>query len=240
MNWYSLTKQSMPLPRVKNYPEKPSSGDPIDDMYFSQFEDTKNMMDSLLPEETIDPLGELDFLGAGAWGMAYTPKNDASKVVKYTSQRSEYENVKNMLSEQEERGGFSPYFAGIYSVDQVNDRIYRAVFEKVINLSRDEVLAVNHLLDYSSSMLYERTDPEKLLQTILGEEVFDYGYEEWRTPTSEEASDIKRLYPKYYKLINGLKSTGIIHDDLHGDNIGLRENGDLVVLDYGGMRDELV
>jgi hypothetical protein len=41
MNWYSLTKKSMPLPRAKGYPTAPASDSRVDQYYFEDFEETK-------------------------------------------------------------------------------------------------------------------------------------------------------------------------------------------------------
>lgn len=51
-----------------------------------------------------------------------------------------------------------------------------------------------------------------------------------------EDPDIRSFIEKFQKLQNCLESNGYIHRDLHEENIGWSNSGELIVLDLGGMK----
>jgi hypothetical protein len=129
MNWYQMVKAA-PLPRAE-YPETKKDYHSLHNLV--DMRETRDSLDRLMPEGYEDPMGELDFLGAGKFGMVYVPKSDPTKVVKFTKNSNDYEVAKTMLEWQQVNKGFHPNVVGVYEAAEVpgSKGVYRIVTERV-------------------------------------------------------------------------------------------------------------
>jgi hypothetical protein len=241
MSWYNIIKQSMPLPRSK---EEPKSEQDTDDYWaWDNYTSTKNKLDTRLgPEEMEDPEGELEWLGAGYYGMAYTPSSDGSKVVKYTSDLGEMSTAKAVMQWQKANGGFSPYITGLYEFKMIpNKEVARIVTEKVKPLIKEEKSILADFKYNAQNAALGRNNYGTIEQIRASLES-DLKRGKYNWDTDEHESNEQRvidktllMFDKFVAIVKGLSAMGLSPTDLHGNNLGWRENGDLVALDYGRM-----
>jgi len=132
MNWYSLVKESSPLPRAI-YPDR---SDFMDDWEFEDFIDTKERLDKAIDRPTWDDEeGILDYLSSGYFGIVY---DLGDRVVKYTSDPNDWAMAEKIEKMQEEHGGALPFVTQLYDYSPVegsNGKVYRIVMEKIKPLS---------------------------------------------------------------------------------------------------------
>jgi len=228
-NWYKLTKESMPLPRA-TYPEEGERN--YDDFY-------KRVMDQQLPDyPEQDPEGDLNYLGSGIGGMAFESGNSADKVVKFTFDKEEFEAAQALMQWQKQHGSFHPCAVGVYEASQVSkgsgeaggpDGVYRLVTERVRDVreygDRADKL-ISWILRLPSSYW---TDREKL---IGGMSEF---YRKYDVANPKEKEIYEMVANKHLDLLDKMNRMGVKHHDLHGGNVGIREDGTFVALDLGGM-----
>jgi hypothetical protein len=110
MNWY---KKSMPIKRVKMPPKE----DFDYEWQHESLEKSQERIDSKITEDIEDPLGELNPVGAGGFGVAYYPTSNPNMIVKYTDHTEEYEVAQKIMKWQQANGGFHPHIVGIYSAE---------------------------------------------------------------------------------------------------------------------------
>jgi hypothetical protein len=132
---------------------------------------------------------------------------------------------------------YKKYFIELFEMDRVESSdIHRVVAEKVTLLSQEDKMAVHHFVMFGNDMIREDIPKETVLKNILAEEEFDYEESQYVPLTSEMKAAVIGMFEPYYNLLNGIKSLNLTHTDAHGDNLGWNAQGDLVILDIGGLK----
>jgi hypothetical protein len=214
MSWYSLVK-AMPLPRAKNYPE-----------WWDQY-DGLGMLDLSLDEEIDDPMGEMEYLDHGHFGVAYEPSSDEGKVIKYTSDLTEVETAEKLKKWQQENGRFHPAIVGVYeagTVDKIKgESKYRLVLEKVDPLDRTEMVYYRNLRFSVKFDISEGVDRKEQIRANMKQD--------WAENFSDKMFDF--VWDATYKMMSALLNDGYSVSDLHQRNVGVRNDMDFVAMDLG-------
>jgi hypothetical protein len=226
-----IVHEAMPLPEVDNYPH-----------YVDQEGSLKQKLDQSIKDEIEDPEGKLDYFDQGSYGLVFSPQSDSKKVVKYTFDRTEIQAARKVWDYQKLWGTLPQHIVGLYDFGPVpnSEGVYRLVLEKVNSLSEEEQVIVGEL--YQIQMEYFLSDdPENddYIQDTFNSLISEGEYsKKWKTftntPRSSEGKEkIRRLIRDYFNMGEWLMENGFTMDEAHSRNIGRRDNGDLVMLDYG-------
>ena len=211
---WRIVHKAMPLPKVDNYPED------------FDYDSLKRNLDRDIKEETNDPEGELDFFDRGTYGVVYSPQSDPKKVVKYTFDRSEIQAAKKVWDYQKKWGTLPQHIVGLYDFGPVpsSKNVYRLVLEKVNRLKEEEQDIVAGL--YPIALEYLLSDDPDTDEYIVEE--LDIVINE-----SKDKEKTKSFIKEYFNMGEWLIDEGFTMDEAHGRNVGRRDNGNLVMLDYG-------
>jgi len=115
---------------------------------------------------------------------------------------------------------------GLYDFGPVpsSKNVYRLVLEKVNRLKEEEQDIVAGL--YPIALEYLLSDDPDTDEYIIEElDIIINNY--------KNKEKTKSFIKEYFSMGEWLKDEGFTMDEAHGRNIGRRDNGDLVMLDYG-------
>ena len=227
MNWY---KQSLALPRVENeYPDP------------NQYSGL-SYLDQVLTPEHAEKLSEpgLNYLASGFYGSAFT-FNDKDIVKKYTSDEVEARTAQNVLKKQTGNQPLSGVVF-VYSVKdlsedilvnnrqikknpRVRDRhntLFEITIEKVTTLSWDQKKIFSD--SFWSMYNYMRESPN-----LMDFEIINYLFKKDR---KDFEYDFLHMLIEFIRVLNGNNYTV---RDIHENNLGIRNQDTIVILDLGSI-----
>lgn len=205
-----------------------------EDVPFS-FKRGRTLLDKLIPdsdkkriEQKIKEWGYKGFHGVGANGIAFLTSNN--KVVKITSDQSEYENAKKQIRLK------SPYLVNIYGTAKINESVFMIVMDQLNQLSEHEIKIYNFIfLNYNQWNKWNDVDSK--VRELLTKYESD--------PIQFEIDDSKKFIEflsfnmKNYKFIKEciifikeIRDLGLIRD-AHHKNIGKNKKNQLQLFDLG-------
>lgn len=154
-------------------------------------------------------------IGMGAFGVVYDIGNN--KVVKITTDRAEI----GFLKHRKKNKINHPFLINVYDVEFLGKTAIIEM-EKIIPLSEKEKQIYN-LARYEDYKKKESMTPKSF------QKAKDRGYgamESWRREQMRKSDFYKKSY-EFYGLVKKHK----LNNDAHSNNVGIRSNGDLVLLD---------
>jgi len=223
MNWYrKINKQSdQALPGVDTIPGRDydtCGREGINELDLALTEEDAQGQDKLHPD--------LNYLGAGNYGVAYETSPDQPVVVKYTRDYDEYENARAILLVQENIGGGTvPGVVHVFKAEKVNEEIDKIWLEKVSLVPRNEVNIINKMGPNRIKSMVEQEMSEDYVLIALSSE----GLKDVRSP------EFVQVYQKLHRFIEKLNEN-FQHYDLHSGNIGIDSDGEYLLLDIGHAR----
>ena len=250
MNWYSIYKQSMPLPRTTPKPADVNN-------YRSTLEFFDRNIDQNLKEK-LDNERKRQYIGHGAYGIAYEVDdihsyNPGGKLVeKLTKEDYELANARYLLKNQKFEEDYP--IAQVYNAEVLiqghkkDTGVNRIFLEHVNPVSNEFALLWNTVDLCSMDFQTLKENKEDIIKCALLKvadedwmfEFFDKNYE------IDDIFDVKTISPpqlktKLYKAFDQLVDLeerlvkyGFAPEDAHGANVGYRGKH-LVVLDLGAF-----
>jgi hypothetical protein len=215
MNWYKMAKHialrstiAMPLPRANGYPFD-------DDMHevnekFKPFSQTD-------ADDFESQNGPLNYVGHGTNGVVYDNNNDTNLVTKLTADEEEARSATLMTQNP------CPCVIRVHSVSPVGTGGWKIVRERATPLNfqqqKSVALILDALIDGAETVdeaieLFEQHDPGRLK-----------GY----------ADSLRELFDGVKSFSSCLDSHGLKYTDILGPNLGFSPNGDIVLIDLGGL-----
>lgn len=145
----------------------------------------------------------LHFLGQGSAGLAYG-YNDPTKVVKLTRDGMEAERAKTLINQP------AKCHVKVFDVQEAGQGVWKLVLEKVRPLQDEEIEVFDLVHAYGNQVLKNK-----------------YATQNY------EPSLIRKCIQEYQQLTQCLRAAGVSDEDAQGENLGRRNNGQLVLLDVG-------
>lgn len=237
MNWYKQHKTAMPLPKVKNqYP--PRDKDNLQGLTY---------VDEHLSEENANQLSEegMGYLGAGNFGTVFQFDN-SNVVKKLTGDPDEGETAKEIILRQKNNKPLPGlvYVYGIRdlsidaytyykkknldkTVDPRRNQLFQIILEKVQPLSGQQKRLFTHY-DMIKEILETSSNPdnEAMIQYIIKE------ITESENELSESDIEFMNILIKFVKT---MQENNYIDADIYCENVGIRNNNEMVVLDLGSI-----
>ncbi len=196
---------AMPLPKVKN----DYNLDKVNKW------DGYTVIDKRLTQENVDKIEQenpnLEYLNHGMNGIAYSIGNH---VLKITRDKQEAILAEKLINEPCE------CIVQVFGVKQLQSDIWQLELEKVIPLNQNQIDIVHYLNMYANKLGLRDIDliVANLKQTRIN---------------APSKNKLLTLYDKYKRLVECALVNDFHLGELHGGNIGFRENGQMVILDLG-------
>ena len=233
--WYKRIKPLMKICAAlpnSGYPEDGNekwwlSGDP----YFGS---ALGKINDRLTEESVKRLEtqygqDLQYLGHGENGVAF--ENSNGTVVKVTSDPGEVENAKRLI-DAPQKG-----FVKVYSVNvlQSDPPLWVLETEKVDDLTPEEKQIMTLLFPDTPTLVDNPESEFAEVESNRTRGVKNYRYYQMKLITfykdagPKEFALLKKLYKSYVNLARGLEMVS----DVHIENLGWNNRGEMVILDLG-------
>lgn len=162
------------------------------------------------------------FLGAGAWGAAYSTTD--GRVLKITQDDNEFMAAQDLI------GLKNKYMVDIYDLAEIGRGVYAVLMEKITRMDdahREAIENFDRMFDEQS--VFENTWAELL------ERGYDEDLADWLTKEGGERSDKYimsplEVYENLLKIYSEGRTKGVELRDMHLENLGVK-NGHLAALD---------
>lgn len=165
-------------------------------------------------------VNEMDYIGSGSYGFAYSERKSVSKVIKFTCDNNEVLIAKKLL------GYKNKHLADIYGIIPLCNEGHVIVQEKLETNSKK-------LLDNSElifEIMYDNDEEfRKVVKNKSINNVIKNKNEVFGEKCGKYCIDIIR---SAYKALDECKEkTGFVPEDLHLSNVGLKSNGEIAFFD---------
>ncbi len=207
MNWLRKISQGKPFPLPFDVPDRQDHAGPI---IFRG----KTRIDDTMTQDTADEEQrrneEMSYLGVGSYGIVADLGN--GMVLKYIASPNEAETARRVMQTK------PPCVVKIHEVRELQDDLWGIVMDKVRLLNSGESYQASAYKWYWISITEGMSLEEFVDRSSYVPEKFTHEF-----------------YDKYAKMLICLRENKIPLDDVHGDNCGYDNEGNLVVFDIGDV-----
>ena len=161
-------------------------------------------------------------IGRGGYGIVYDVIGEPYKVLKITTDESEYNNAKSLIGKKNE------YLVNYYACESYEEK-YLLIMDKLDKPSEE----VSHLLDDINIHMYDY-DENLYYKTIFLSEL-DFLIDDFSEKENKET--VIFVFDNLKKIVEECKENNIYTNDFHSGNIGEKDNK-LIFFDIGASEDE--
>lgn len=174
----------------------------------------------------------IKYVGEGHYGMAFDVGNN--KVIKLTGNENEIDGIEYVLEKQKELGGSVPGVVHYYDIKHYPaSNVYAILMDKVKPLSKKEetiyTVIYYEMANHSDSDFWDKYDDTN---EDIREEFIEELIDRLESPRPEDQLpsfkideyDLVNYIDAYRELLMILESNNVPTEDLHGGNIGRKDN----------------
>jgi len=174
----------------------------------------------------------IKYVGEGYYGMAFDVGKN--KIIKLTNNKDEIDGIEYVLEKQKELGGSVPGVVHYFNLKYYpTSNVYAILMDKVKPLSKKEetiyTVIYYEMANYSDSDFWDKYDDSN---EDIREEFIEFLIDRLESPRPEDELpsfkideyDLVNYIDTYRELLTILESNKVPTEDLHGGNIGRKDN----------------